>query len=268
MKKTPEELALDAYMAGLNAKKLAVSDNKLIAWNAVAKSRTKEEWKNIGKSISKTKLTISKNQADEIWLKLWGEDRGLDLYKKLSLEYNVAYDAVMQLALGQHQYSPVNKEQWNKIHDHWHNLYGHNKNIYIIRSPGNNLLDYYDFKNLQRDTKKISKLSPSEIFDIRFRWKDKSRKLIKEFCDSKGIKVDGAMYDTYRSKTMRWLVDSPHQEWKFDNFIDMSKWICDKTNKQFKGGGQIAHSYIEREMIWQDYGNAFNGWSFLKEDKI
>jgi hypothetical protein len=31
MKKTPEELALDAYMAGLNEKKLNVSDNKLIA---------------------------------------------------------------------------------------------------------------------------------------------------------------------------------------------------------------------------------------------
>jgi hypothetical protein len=33
MKKTPEELALDAYMAGLNAKKLAVSDNRIIAFN-------------------------------------------------------------------------------------------------------------------------------------------------------------------------------------------------------------------------------------------
>jgi len=39
MKKTPEELALDAYMASLNEKKLNVSDNKLIANAKLSKER-------------------------------------------------------------------------------------------------------------------------------------------------------------------------------------------------------------------------------------
>lgn len=252
--KTEEQIALealDAYMAGLNEKKLKVSDKQIIAWNVS------------GKNISKGKLTISKSQADEIWLKLWGEDRGNELYKKLASEYNVALDAVCQLALGDHPLSPVNREEWKKIYDHWHNLYGYNKNIYIVRSPGNDLLDYYDSMNLKRDSKRISKLSPSEIFEIRFRWEDKSRRAIKAYCDSKGIKVDGAMYDTYKSKTMRWLVDAPHQEWEFDSFVKMSEWLCKRVKKEFKGGGSMAESYTKRQMIWQDKGLELNGWSFL-----
>ena len=76
-KKTPEELALEAYLAGLTDKKASVSDNRLIAYSnperntKLSKSRSgkimTEQTRailseaNIGKSLSEeTRLSISK----------------------------------------------------------------------------------------------------------------------------------------------------------------------------------------------------------------
>lgn len=275
-KKPINAKSLQEKLEGLyKGKDLSKDDDKKILKYERIGLQSKERWeglldeekKKFGEKITVSKLTITKEQADEIWLKLWDKDRGTDLYKKLAENYKVAYDAVFQLALGNHSLCPVDKEQWQKIYDHWHSLYGYNKNIYIVRSPGNDLLDYYDQQNLCRGDCKVSKLSPSEIFNIRFRWNDKSRKVIKAYCDEKGLKVDGAMYQTYATKTFGWLVDTPHQKWEFDSFVDMSKWLFERVGKEFKGGGQLAESYVKRGMIWMDKGYKLNGWSFIKKEK-
>lgn len=268
--------ALREKIEGLyKGKDLTQDDKKILRYDNLS-IQSKERWENLSdndkaefsRKVTAGKLTISKDQADEIWFKLWGADRGSELYKKLALEYNVAYDAVFMLALGDHPLSPVDRGQWQKIHNHWHSLYGYNKNVYIVRSPGNDLLDFYDKQNLLRGYCKKSKLSPSEIFDIRFRWDDKSRKAIKTFCDAKGIKVDGAMYITYATKTFGWLVDCPHKEWEFNSFVKMSEWLFKHANKEFKGGGQLAEKYVKLGMIWMDKGYGLNGWSFIKKETI
>jgi hypothetical protein len=230
-------------------------------------SKSIEQKKEFGVKITQGKTTISKEVVEEIWMKVWGEDRGLELYSKLAKEYNTSNHIIMAIAGGDHVFSPVNKEQWKKIHSHWHNLYGYNKYRYIVRSPGNDLLDYYNIKNLQRGIK-TSKLSPSEIFNIRFRWKDNSVSQIKKYCLEKGIKVDGSMYSIYRDKTFSWLVDKPHQSWEFDDLVKMSQWMMDRSNKPKKiKGGQWAFAYLENEMIWMDRGFGLNGWSFIREHK-
>lgn len=222
-----------------------------------------EKRKEFGSKITEGKVTVTREEAKEIWNKVWGEDRGTDLYKKLSIEYQCAIDAITSIARGTHIFCKVPKEKYKKLLKEWHEKYGYNKNIYIARSPGNDLLDYYDQKNSERKGCKVSKLSPSEIFEIRFRWTDKSRKKIKEYCDSKGLKVDGAMYDTYRNKTMSWLIDEPHQEWEFDSFVEMSKWIHERVGKPFNSGGQTAHGLISKEMIWSEKDFNLQGWSFI-----
>jgi hypothetical protein len=232
-------------------------------WDA----RSSEERNSLGQKISNSKLTISQEQADEIWLKLWGPDRGADLYKKLAKDYNVADNAVSGLAQGSHPLCPVDKDQWQKIYEHWHKTYGYNKDIYIVRSPGNDLLDFYDSQNLLRGNGKVSKLSPSEIFDIRFRWLDKSDRAIRAYCNSKGISVDGAMFKTYANKTFGWLVDQPHEEWQFDSLVELSEWICTRTNRNYNGGGQIAHGYMNKQIIWMDKGFGLAGWTFIKSSK-
>jgi hypothetical protein len=57
----------------------------------------------------------SKEQAEEIFWKCWGEDRGEKLYKKLAKEYNVGFDGIVNLVRGAqgnglHAWCPVDKE--------------------------------------------------------------------------------------------------------------------------------------------------------------
>lgn len=250
-----------------------LSDEELFAknWNLVASLReywnklTLKERQEFGQRITEAKLTITQQQAQEIWNRVWGPDRSLDLYKKLAKEYDVAYNAVFMIALGDHPLSPVTKEQWVEIHNDWHNKYGYTKNIYIVRSPGNDLLDFYDQQNLLRGSK-TSKLSPSEIFDIRFN-RCKDTQYTKQLLLSKGIKVDPNMINGYANDIMKWLVNEPHQEWQFDSLVEMSEWLHTKMNKSFKGGGQLAEKYIKSKMLWMDRGYGLNGWSFIKIEK-
>jgi hypothetical protein len=71
MNKTPEELALEAYLAGITDKKAQVNDNKLLAIPTILSNRKKNGWdeknvqryedpeyaKRVGKSISATYST-------------------------------------------------------------------------------------------------------------------------------------------------------------------------------------------------------------------
>ena len=238
-------------------------DNLIESLDLPSDEDIKQETK--GKKITESKLTITLEKAEEIWMKLWGPDRGVSLYKQLSVEYKVAYDAVFMIALGNHPLCPVDKDQWKLIHQEWHNRYGYNKTVYVVRSPGNDLLSYYDEQNLKRGAK-TSKLSPSEIFDIRFR-KNKDKTYIKSLLAKKGIKVDPNMINGYANNIMGWLIDEPHKEWEFDSFVEMSKWLHNRIKKEFKGGGQLAEACAKKGMIWADRGNSLNGWSFVTKLK-
>lgn len=218
-----------------------------------------------GKKITESKLTITPEKAEAIWMKLWGQDRGVPLYTQLATEYKVGYHVVVALALGDHPLCPVDKERWKLIYQEWHNRYGHNKNIYVVRSPGNDLLDYYDAQNLTRGAK-TSRLSSSEIFDIRFTH-NRDKAYAKDLLKKKGLKVDPNMIGGYANNIMGWLVDEPHQEWEFDSLVEMSQWLFKQAGKEWKKGGQLAEDYMSREMIWMDRGYGLNGWSFVKKSK-
>jgi hypothetical protein len=218
-----------------------------------------------GKKITESKLSITPKKAEEIWMKLWGPDRSVSLYKQLAAEYKVGEFVVQGLALGDHPLCPVNRNQWESIYQEWHNRYGYNKSVYVVRSPGNDLLDYYDAQNLKRGAK-TSKLSPSEIFDIRFTH-NRDKAYAKDLLKKKGLKVDPNMISGYANDIMGWLVDEPHQEWEFDSLVEMSQWLFKQAGKEWKKGGQLAEGYIKKEMLWMDRGYGLNGWSFVKKSK-
>ena len=243
----------------------------------VSAEKTRQYWANASEqeiairnaSISASKFTVTAETVEEIWLKVWGADRNLDLYKKLAKEYKVDVALIGSIARGSHALlHPELQQRYPLILKEWHNLYGYTKQQYVVRSPGNDLLDYYDEQNLLRGSK-TSKLSPSEIFDIRFRWQNKTHKAVKEYCNSKGIFVDNTMYNTYATKTFRWLIDEPHQEWVFDSLPEVTNFLATKTTSDTKieKSGNFAHRYVKSGMVWSDGGNGFNGWSFLKVQK-
>lgn len=238
-------------------------DDLLADLDLPSNDELKQETK--GKKITESKLTITPKKAEEIWMKLWDSNRGAVLYKQLAAEYKVGEFVVQALALGDHPLCPVDRDQWQSIYQEWHNRYGYNQSVYVVRSPGNDLLDYYDAQNLKRGAM-TSKLSPSEIFDIRFR-KNKDKAYVKSLLAKKGIKVDPNMINGYANNIMGWLVDNPHQEWEFDSLVEMSQWLCKQAGKEWKKGGQLAESYIKKQMLWMDRGYGLNGWSFVKKSK-
>lgn len=218
--------------------------------------------------VSISKSTITKDQADYIWSKVWGPDRSTDLYKKLASKLNCALDAVATVARGQHYHLDITEEEYDTKLAEWHKMYGYKQHTYILRSPGNDLLDYYDKLNAQRPISDRLKLSPSEIFDARFRKKFNSkkehRKYIKNLLISKGIIVDPTMHDTYAFKTLSWLIDEPHKEYRFDNLVDLSRKICNLTGRKFNDHGTIGFEFVQREMCWYKRDKALAGWSVIK----
>lgn len=218
--------------------------------------------------VSLSKSTITKDQAEYIWSKVWGPDRSTNLYKKLAQELKCAYDAVANVARGQHYHLDIAQTEFDAKLAEWHKKYGYNQHTYILRSPGNDLLDYYDKLNAERPITDRLKLAPSEIFDARFRKKFNTkkdhRKYIKELLNSKGIKVDPAMHDNYAFRTLSWLVDEPHKEYRFDSLVDLSKKICNLTGRKFSNDGAIGFDFVKREMCWYKRDKAMAGWSVIK----
>lgn len=218
--------------------------------------------------MSITKSTITKDQADYIWSKVWDADRSNDLYKQLASELNCALDAVCTVARGSHYHLDITEAEYDAKLIEWHKKYGYNKYTYILRSPGNDLLDYYDKLNSERPISDRIKLSPSEIFDLRFRKsfnnKKEARRYIKDLLISKGINVNPSMHDTYAFNTLSWLIDEPHVEYKFNSLVDLSKKICELTNRRFNHHGTIGHEFVQREMCWYKRDKAMAGWSVVK----
>jgi hypothetical protein len=199
------------------------------------KNRSEEDRKLTGKKITEARHTMSQAQADEIWMKLWGPDRGNELYKQLAKEYGVSVGAVKHLANGKQGRCPVSKEQYKLILDHWNKLYGYQSKVYIVRSPGNDLLDFYDQQHAKRPDNVRGILSPSEVFNIRFRWKDKTAKAVKSYCDSKGIVISDSsksLYRDYINKKLDWLIDEPHKEWRFNSLHNLKS--CNEAKDKNK----------------------------------
>lgn len=112
---------------------------------------------------------------------------------------------------------------------------------YILRSPGNDLLDFYDSMMLRCDktSKAWSYIPPSIVYHFRYEHDypeyihNKSfnygrlsylRDSLKDYYYTKDHTYYGQVY----SKRYRWLTDKPHEEWSFDTMQDLKDFARQK----------------------------------------
>lgn len=159
-------------------------------------------------------------------------------------------------------------------------IYGNQ--TYVLRSPGNDLLDFYDKKNLELgpDNRQYSKVPPSVVFEYRFR-----HKYPKELFDkSKNYGIFAYLRDqlkryhktndhTYWSQVYKnrydWLVDEPHNEYRFKHKSELMNFLKEQTGQKAISD-KIAHNTntgnIKEEcletMFWR---GKLKGWSIVIE---
>lgn len=166
----------------------------------------------------------------------------------------------------------INSKKSNSV------IYGNQ--TYILRSPGNDLLDFYDKKNLElgSNNRQQSKVPPSVVFEYRFR-----HEYPKELFDkSKNYGMFAYLRDqlkhyhntndpTYWSQIYKnrydWLVDKPHIEYRFKHKSELMDFLKIQTG-QIAISNKLAHNtntgIIKKEsletMFWR---GKLKGWSIV-----
>jgi len=188
------------------------------------------------------------------------------------MNYNIPYHPVK---------SEYEKEQTRKRNA---KMYGGVE--WIVRSPGNDLLDFYDKQNiiLGVDNRAYSAIPPSVVYHYRFEHQypaelfDKSknygrlaylRDCLKEYHQTKDPKDKTYWAQVYR-KRYDWLVDEPHTEYKFTYRKEVLDFLLKETGQVsnvrasiHENTGIRKHNTVEH-MFWR--GKA-KGWSIIIKEK-
>jgi len=154
---------------------------------------------------------------------------------------------------------------------------------YTLRSPGNDLLDFYDSIMLRQDptAKSYCAIPPSIIHYVRFTYKypewifNKSnnygrlaylRDMLKNYYVTDEHTYFGAVYSSY----MKWLKDEPHKAWTFETYKDLTAYAKKEfgiTLRQSINVGGIMNTrsldkdnIIAEGMTWRGKGA---GWSVV-----
>jgi len=116
---------------------------------------------------------------------------------------------------------------------------------YIVRSPGNDLLDFYDHKwrelqdkiNSRSDAQNnVGLVPPSVVYRIRYvevYEKNKKAQRIKEILkDYVDLSKQNKLYYMGMEKTAhKWLTNKPHEEWRFETKTDAYDFVQKKTKQ-------------------------------------
>ena len=117
------------------------------------------------------------------------------------------------------------------------------KGKYIVRSPGNDLLDFYDRMNDKLGKGRKSVIPPSVIFKIRYRTKMPKtspgnnqynttrgpKHITEEICKPYYQTDDPSYWWKVYANGMKWLVDKPHKQWTFTYRKDAEKFLLENV---------------------------------------
>jgi hypothetical protein len=134
---------------------------------------------------------------------------------------------------------------------------------WILRSPGNDLLDYYDQQNtlLGLDNRAYSAVPPSVVFDIRFRQHFVSSVDIRKHCKNYKKTKDPTYWFQVQQKRYNWLIDKPSEIFEFEYKKDVKNFLQKKFDqKQFYFPNEQVTDW--NKMFWR---GKCAGWSIVKE---
>jgi hypothetical protein len=160
-----------------------------------------------------------------------------------------------------------------------------NKDIYgtvkwIVRSPGNDLLYFYDKQNelLGKDNRAYSSIPPSVVYHYRFEHQyppelfDKSKNYgvnsyLRDRLSHYHNTSDATYWGQVRNKRYDWLVNAPHEEFIFNTKAEALSFLKEKTGQQTIRDTLAVHSVTNKlkkenleHLFWR--GNA-KGWSII-----
>jgi len=173
------------------------------------------------------------------------------------------------------------KNQWLKKQKE-KNIKIYGNQTYVLRSPGNDLLDFYDKQNnlLGKDNRARSAIPPSLVHYYRFKH-DYPKEL---FDKSKNYGIHAYLRDqlksyyrakdnTYWGQVLKtrydWMVDTPHLEYRFNLQSDLEKFVCEKFDQKCfskkihhnTNTGILIEECLET-MFWR---GKLKGWSMVIE---
>lgn len=232
--------------------------------------------KHIAKKAADARLSFeSKEQAEEIFWKCWGEDRGEKLYKKLAKEYDVSFHGIISLVRGNfdqtvHLYCPVSYEKMEQMKEEWEQKF--KTYTVVVQSPGSDLLEEYD--RLYKESEQYRKVAeawklttPSVVFHCRFELKNPTPQSIRDYCDSIGIpriKNDLGQYKQILNDKWKWLTTKKSKKKVFKSYQEAADFLTshpeNTDNKIWTREGVFDRLGIG----WRD-GYSFAGWMIVKK---
>lgn len=223
-------------------------------------------------SRSTSTLFESKEQAEEIFWKCWGADRGEKLYDKLAKEYNVGANGIINLVRGHngsiHYMCPVDSKKLTTMKKEWEEKY--NQYQIIAKTSGKDLLKEYDALYEQSEHYKKVNLShklatPSVVYHCRFNLKDTTPQTVRDYCDSIGIpriKNDLGLYKQILNDKFLFLTQDVSQTYTFNSYDELAVFLTKHPDNKDKiqCSKQFAWTKVKTNISWR--GNNFLGWIF------
>ena len=162
---------------------------------------------------------------------------------------------------------------------------------YILRSPGSDLLEFYDSMMLREDpnSKAYSYIPPSLVHRFRYTEDYSTVSFGKKYNYGKGAYVRDRLSNYYKTSDLSywnqtlttrydWLTNEPHTEYKFDTRVDLLAFLREKFsqkgfNSRINPNAVITGNYnkhnelIFEEMWWR---GELAGWSivFIPNEKF
>lgn len=212
---------------------------------------------NISNGWAEKQGTLSVKQQIQLVIDYWSCSKSPHDVKRLCKKYGLKESALKSSAT---QSKYIGDTEYKKLQKNWQEKYGFKVEV---RSPGNDLLDFYDKQNAIRGERQRLKIPPSIIYNIRFSESYLSTKDIYHICkpyyDNGAVTdSDWSYYKNMRKNRLAWLVDTPsikkicHSEKEINEFVSQSI-------KQ-----EIDCHNVLNGNVGLGWHGKLGGWSFIK----
>ena len=219
--------------------------------------------------LTKTEKTKLKNGTKKltwedkvtIYNNSWTHTRGKDYNNEMAKVYNVKASTIDECCgVGM---AVLLKDDYTARMALWKDQYGF---CVEVRSPGNDLLEFYDEQNLLRGESQRNYVPPSVIHKIRFSKEYLSTKdiyaIAKPYYDNNPTTdSDWSFYKMLRKERLKWLVDEPSVRKVCYSQEEVNEYVRSQTGAKtvdytlHKDGGLGWHGKLA-------------GWSFIKKEKL
>lgn len=133
---------------------------------------------------------------------------------------------------------------------------------WILRSPGSDLLSYYDEQNLLlgSDNRAYSKIPPSLVFDVRFKLNINKSQEIRYYCKNFYDIKDPTYWFQVRDKRYAWLTEEESQTYEFE----FKKDLVDFLKTKFNQPNFYLPSNPDKDWTKMFWRGKCAGWSIIK----